>query len=238
MGIENKRSSRVIHARIEDFVTLGCYNLLRSKGMDIANLPMSSAVSAVLEVIITNMMDEGVINPIYGVSATHQLNAIIGVREKQELDFSSVDFSKYMPTSEDEIEEELKQSLEHPEKDNILSTISQIAASLEHEDKYRDDEKLFSPSENLSPDPDQVADTSIPPWERDGVLSWEAIEEECPMDVIVIETLENGTERDKRALQLAYSNLNPIDWGTDRARTLILQCYKQISKYFEKPIDN
>lgn len=224
-SLDSKRSSRVIHTRLEDYITLGCFNILRSKGVDISGMPMSSAVGAVLDGIISNMMEQGAIPYVLGVAATHQLNQLVGVRDIQELDLSNVDFSKYVQTDEEFSIEET------PEKREIFDTIGAIAHEMKERAKTETEEQLFSPAAELQAEWVETEPT-LKPWEREGILSWEEIQETAPKDVYVDEAAKMNSELMKRAIQIAYSQTKITEWGTAEASRKISAVVHTIKKYF------
>lgn len=193
--------SRVIHIRLDDWVLLGCHDVLKVGGKDTTNLPLGTVVRETITAVIRKMQYDDRI-PTY--SQEDLMNRIT--------EFYEDDIMLEDVFNPDELFS-LGETPEHPMVEIAQAVAKQIAIEGEPKSVIQD-VKIGKKTKKKS------KKKSIDIFKTDS-KSFKEIQIKAPKDRFVEQALETEDDVFKKAVAIAYTNLDRDLWGSAEAEVII-----------------
>jgi len=197
--------SRVIHIRLDDWVLLGCHDILKMGGKDTTNLPLSTVVRDTITAVIRRMQYDNNI-PVYSKE-----DLMDRLEEFYESDIELEEIFTPEELFEDGIEEinvMTKNVLEiaHRAAEIIASEGEPTKVSQEVKIEKKKKVKIEKPTVNLF---------------NQESRSFKEIQIQAPKDRFIEQAIEQDSEVFKKAVAICYSNLDKDLWGSMEAEKII-----------------
>ena len=197
--------SRVIHIRLDDWVLLGCHDILKTGGKEVVNLPLSTVVRIALEALVRKMQQNEHIP---------QYNPDDIVNRLRELQIAMADPD--IPFSPEELFETI------PEVDNEMLLLAEEAArqiEIEGEPKNIQQQVTISKTDFV----EVVKTVDILKIES---KDFEYFFQRAPKDRFIEWANSLSDIAIKKAVAICYTNLNEDQWGSSEAEKIITDLYK------------
>lgn len=237
---------RVVHARIRARVVYSCYLIQDKYGLHPETKAMSTVVSEVLESLINRLVEQGDIPSYNDEDADRKISEwLMEVPEDNNLGiqintdglaFNQDGEPQATPQTQDP--EESHEDLytdgspepgpspdEEAAGQEVVNTILGYMQQPAEPELFRQDEG-DEPSETDEPPLAEIA-----PWQQDGILGVEQIQEEVKRSDEVAALALNGDDVDIKALQIVYSQIPREMWGSERSSVLIEQVKPTVERY-------
>ena len=200
--------SRVVHVRLDDWVILGCHDILKIGGLPIENLPVATMVRQVLGAFIRKMQQLDKIK-IYTEEEKYQRlqelyqadSLILESLGLEDIDISSLD---------------LAQANEKSEEQDISDIVKEAIRKIEEQDE---------------PDiKEEVKLTDAEEIEDEDIITIDIMTQECtpfnvlakraPKDRFIEWAVKEDNKIVKQAVAIASTGLPQARWGTDEAEKI------------------
>lgn len=193
--------SRVIHIRLDDWVLLGCHDVLEKSGKSTVNLPLGTIVKDVISAVIRKMQYDDRI-PTY---STEDLMERIDEFYTSDINLEDI----FDP-------EELFELGDAPEG-SISAIAKQVAESIAKEGEPESvTQKVKISKKKKNKGKKQTIDIF-----KTESLKFKEIQIRAPKDRFVEQALETEDDVFKKAVAIAYSNLDSDLWGSMEAERII-----------------
>ena len=188
--------SRVIHIRLDDWVLLGCHDILQTSGKDVANIPLSTVVKVSLEALVRKMQ-QGEYIPTYDKEyLTRRLSELQIATTDPAIPFSLEELFENEPTTDDDMKELAQEAVRHIETEGEPRTI----------------QKKVEISEKVEiPDPLQTTTNLF----KVDSKSFSHFQKLVPKDRCIERAIETNDEAAKKAVAVCYTKLGKDLWGSD-----------------------
>lgn len=189
-------TSRVVHIRLDDWVLLGCHDILKTAGQNVANIPMSTVVREVITAFIRKMQ-QGEHIPAYSVDELAE--------RIQELSLGELDVP--------EIEVDSLFSEASPQPEDLSGLASEVLRRIQAESEpaaVAQPVELSEPSIEVEENP--TIDLFQIPCEP-----FSEIVKRAPKDRIIEIAEQGDSDIFQQAVAITYSNLPESQWGSKEA---------------------
>jgi hypothetical protein len=200
--------SRVIHIRVDDWVLLGCHDLIEAAGKSTVNLSMSTIVRDVLTAFVRKMQQNEDI-PFY---SREQIMDRLEELYKGELDidiaFNPTDLFDIATTPQSEI-----------------SAIAQEAADIiagESEPEIVSDKVV-----NIADSPKKKEKTILIDIFKQPAVHFSKLQKQAPKDRFIEQAKELEDPIFTQAVRICYTNLGKDLWGSEEAGAIIMDLVKR-----------
>jgi len=193
--------SRVIHIRLDDWVLLGCHDILKAGGKDTTNLPISTIVRDAITAIIRKMQYDDRI-PTYGQEALQErLEEFYTADVELEDLFDPSDLLNLGDAPDDEVAE-------------IAREAARIIQAEGEPTKVSEEVKIGKPIKR------KVKPKAIDIFKQDS-RPFKDFQTLAPKDRFVEQGVTLDDKVFKKAVAICYSNLDSDLWGSIEAEQII-----------------
>ena len=194
--------SRVVHIRLDDWVILGCHDILQAGENSIENIPMATIVRNVLTALVRKLQNTNQI-PIYTKEEAYErAMELYGGAKELDLDVVLADLVQPEETSDEQaMEDLLKETLRQIENEGVPMGIAETVEITEVEQA----DVIEKPTLNLF---------------TQGCPTFDVYKKQSPKDRFV-EWASEQNELIQAAVAVAYTGLPKQLWGTDKAEEMI-----------------
>ena len=201
--------SRVVHVRLDDWVILGCHDILKIGGLPIENLPVATMIRQVLGAFIRKMQQLDKIKIYTDEERYQRLQELYQVEGLilEGLGLEDVDISSL----------DLAQTPERAEDRDISGIVSEAIRKIEMQDEP-----------NIK---EEVKLTDVEEIEDEDIITIDIMTQECtafdvlakraPKDRFIEWAIKEDNKIIKQAVAIAYTGLPQAMWGTDKAEGII-----------------
>lgn len=200
--------SRVIHVRLDDWVLLGCHDVMKAGEKLVDGIPMSTIVREVLTAFVRKMQESDYI-PAYSVE---ELQERINEIHQGELDVPDVDlniFSGEVDEPESDMAELAKQVVQKIEDEGTPENVTEEVLIQEVS------EGIKRPIINIFDIPCTDFDEHEKEAPKDRLIEWANSQEDQFLQDI-----------QKQAVGIVYTSLPKTQWGSEEAKENVLSLIK------------